>query len=252
MKLRIALLILLGSLFFGTFYFVKNNKVKISNFSNAIAGMGDYRRETREISSFTSIDLRDQGHVHFKQNDNFKLEVEGQDNILALLETYVENNQLVIRFKTNTNVSFKKLNIYVEAPQLEKVLLSGSGEISMDAPVKGDNLSLELSGSGKIESANLMFSQLDNTVSGSGTINVSGKATKATYDISGSGNISAQKLDVQEAEAELSGSGNIHCGRVIQRLDVNLRGSGNIVYSGENPSVKSRITGSGNVYQKND
>ncbi len=48
-------------------------------------------------------------------------------------------------------------------------------------------------------------------ISGSGNINLNGKAIQANYSIAGSGNIQAADLQAENTDASISGSGNISC-----------------------------------------
>ena len=64
--------------------------------------------------------------------------------------------------------------------------------------------------------------------------------------ISGSGDVKAANLKTQKAICNVSGSGNISC-NVKETLEAYVSGSGDIRYSGSPASVKTRVTGSGDI-----
>ena len=64
-------------------------------------------------------------------------------------------------------------------------------------------------------------------ISGSGNINLKGKAIQAKYAIAGSGNIQAADLEAENTDTSISGSGNISC-YASQKLVARVKGSGDI------------------------
>ena len=203
-----------------------------------------------------------------KQGTAFKVEVETQKNIADVFETVVENGVLVLKTKSGvSNLSYDKLNVYVEMPAVEGINISGSGDISIETMLLGDKLAFDisgsgnisaqkglntkalqfgLSGSGSIDAGSITTSELSAEITGSGGLNTAGTADKATYSVTGSGDISAKNVKTKTVEARISGSGNISC-HADEAIDADASGSGNITYSGNATAVKSKASGSGNV-----
>src|SRR3954464_5325350 len=69
-----------------------------------VTGDGPVVTQTRSVVNFSGIDLRVSGDVEFKQDPNYKVEVTAQQNILDVMETYVSNNRLVVKFKNDVIV----------------------------------------------------------------------------------------------------------------------------------------------------
>ena len=69
---------------------------------NAVRGSGDVVTETRAVSGFDQVSLSGQGELIVTQGDQESLEIEAEDNIIAVIETEVRGNTLYIGIKENT------------------------------------------------------------------------------------------------------------------------------------------------------
>ncbi len=233
-----------------------------------IKGTGAVERTSRDVKDFKSIDVMTSANVYVKQSATFKVEVEAQKNIEAVVETVVEEGTLKIKLKKGTwNLSFEKLNIYVEMPTVENLEISGSGDLTAETALTGDKITLDIvgsgnimvekgltaktlkiaiGGSGDIKVDNILVDELSTKIAGSGGLILTGKADKADYHVSGSGDIDAKKLKSKAVEASVSGSGNISC-NADESIDAHASGSGDISYSGNATAVKTKVSGSGNI-----
>lgn len=238
---------------------------------STVRGTGAVERTTREAKDFKSVNLAASADVFVKQGSTFKVEVEGQKNITDVLETVVEGGVLVIKFKKGIwNLQFDKLNIYVEMPSVETLEISGSGNLTTESALSGDNMTLYIAGSGNIKAeqpltaktlkisiggsgdidvAAITAGELTAKVSGSGGLNLTGTADKASYTVSGSGDIDAKDVKSKATEANVSGSGNISC-HADESIDAHASGSGDIEHYGNATVVKSKASGSGEIYKK--
>lgn len=215
----------------------------------SIKGTGPLTKETRNVSGFDAVSNTVSADVELHVGSTFHMEIEGQANILSLLETTVSGKTLNIQFKKNTNVSYNTpLKISITAPAYEGIELSGSGNITADE-LSGNNLKLDLSGSGNIIIKSAKYASVAAGLSGSGDITIKGGSSDSVkFEIDGSGNVEALNLSAKDAICEISGSGDIYC-TATSSLKANIDGSGNVEYKGS-PSVKSNISGSGDVVQK--
>ena len=104
---------------------------------------------------------------------------------------------------------------------------------------------MTLSGSGTITVNDLSAESLETTVSGSGSIVVTGTIDRQQVTISGAGAYDASKVDGTDAGVTVSGMGNARL-NVSGTLDATISGAGNIMYSG-GATVTQNITGAGQV-----
>ena len=233
-----------------------------------IKGTGAVERTTRDAKDFKSIDVMTSANVFVRQSATFKVEVEAQKNIAEVLETVVEDGILKIKIKQGSwNLSYEKLNIYVEMPTVENLEISGSGDLTAETALSGDKITLDIVGSGNInvdkgltakalkiviggsgdmKIDRIVVNELSTKIAGSGGLVLTGEADKADYHVSGSGDIDAKKLKSKAVEASVSGSGNISC-NADESLDAHTSGSGDISYSGNATAVKTKVSGSGNI-----
>jgi Putative auto-transporter adhesin, head GIN domain len=212
-----------------------------------VKGEGASVTETRSVSGFKGFESAVSADVYIKQSSTFKVTVEGQKNILALLKTELKGDMLKITFQKGYNISYKdQLKVYIEAPSFEKLSMSGSGNVKAENALSGSKMDIGISGSGDFMLDNIKFSNVEFHISGSGNIKVSGESEKVDFHVSGSGDIKAGDLKAQNVECHVSGSGNINC-NASKSLNALVSGSGDIRYKGKPESVKTKVSGSGDI-----
>ena len=212
-----------------------------------VVGQGSTVKEARDVKDFTGLQSAIGADVYLKQTPNFKVTIEGQKNILDLLKTELKNGTLKISFEKGYSIHYKQaLKVYIEAPNFEFLGMSGSGNVVSENVLSSDKLKIDISGSGDFNLADLSVKTLSLNISGSGDVKMGGTAESVDLRISGSGDVKAANLKTQKAICNVSGSGNISC-NVKETLEAYVSGSGDIRYSGSPASVKTRVTGSGDI-----
>jgi len=212
-----------------------------------VVGDGPVRTETRTTNNFSGIDLRISGNVYYKPDAAYKVEIAAQQNILDVIETYVSNGKLVIKFKNDVRVrAHESIVVTLSGPQMNSLRVSGSGNITTTGLINTTNMDIDISGSGNVDVQNITASFLDANISGSGNISIDGGTiTEEKLKISGSGNIDLQDVESTKANTTTSGSGDMWIS-VSKNLDVTISGSGSVRYKG-NPIINTSISGSGKV-----
>jgi len=234
-------------------------------------GSGDVIAQSRSINNFQEIDLSISGDLILIQSDTLNIIVEAQENLISEIETVVKNNYLTI--KTDGCIKTDKpIKIYVYVPELTRISLSGSGNITQEGNWDFTELNLNISGSGNISLENCTISgKLENNITGSGNIvlsnfiaseiinNIVGSGdilissinnlTTANNTITGSGDISLSSTDtIQTNNVKIIGDGDIHSRDfAAEDVDCRIDGSGNAFVNAIN-NLNVNITGSGNVY----
>lgn len=218
------------------------------NSCEKVKGKGEVVNEVRNISGFTGINLAIDATVYFSPDSSYYLEVEAQQNILDVLETVIgPDHHLTIRYKNNVVVGkHEPIRIFVAGPSIGTLTISGSGDIMVDTPWKDAYLTASISGSGNINISELEGDELHVNISGSGSvIGTTGSVVSQTLNISGSGNIDLLGVESENTTAVISGSGSMTVW-ATQLLDVTISGSGNVSYKGD-PVITTHISGSGSV-----
>lgn len=162
--------------------------------------------EVRKVDDFSSIRITSVANVIFTQGDDCSLRLEGKEKWVKLTTTEVKNGYLVISFKKGEK-SVKNINslkLYVTAPTLEAVELTGVGSLECKEPLKLDDFTLRINGVGSAEVADLTCHRFTVSLSGVGDaeVNVDCDYLKARM-----GGVGSLELRGSAGEADVSRSG---------------------------------------------
>ncbi len=213
-----------------------------------ITGSGVARTETRNVTGFHSVVLGVGANVEVRQGDSEGLSITGDDNIVPLVETLVENGTLRIRWKGNADISakYRSLAIVVSAKRIDALTVGGSGRIHA-ARLKSPGLRATIGGSGEIALDALDTDTVHFTIGGSGRVTAAGRADVLEVAVAGSGELSAAKLESRRANIAVQGSAQADVW-AKETLNATIAGSGAVNYRGS-PQVHRTVVGSGTVRQ---
>jgi len=212
---------------------------------DCINGNGRIVIERRTISDFEAISSYGDYVVNYTKGPTVKLEVEGDENVLPYIETYISGNTLVIENTDNRCIRTNRpVEITVTGPGVSELNLYGSGLIECDS-ISTTELYANMFGSGKIDCGYINAGYLRTQMMGSGVIEAKGMATNTEHLLTGSGLIKTINLQQVECVGNISGSGNIYAS-VSDELSVTITGSGIFYYNGS-PVIHQTITGSGSI-----
>jgi hypothetical protein len=213
---------------------------------NVISGNGNVREENRDIRDFNTVKTSGSIDVEIKSGDSYVLSVENDENLLPYIVTEVNNGVLNIHYKSGTNISNDHAKVFVTAPSLNKIITSGSGDITVNGIIKNANqIEFSLSGSGEID-AQVDAPSVKVTGSGSGNIKLSGRTKDFDCKVRGSGDVNCSGLQSENTTITISGSGDAHVFASVS-LKARTSGSGDIYYSGNPASPEIHTSGSGTV-----
>ncbi len=226
-----------------------------------IVGNQTVTTETRVIVAFNELINDGTFNVYYEHDTVYQIRIEAESNIIPHIRSIVHGRSLELDTQDNLHNNYP-INIYVKSPEINSLILSGSGTMSADS-VNTDELNLDISGSGRIYGvfwtdriglalsgsgsidAAIYTNLMDSRISGSGNIGLTGTADQGVLKISGSGNINAYDLLQKESDVSISGSGSIYV-TVMDHLRVDISGSGSVFYRG-NPTLETNISGSGTI-----
>ena len=190
-----------------------------------VRGSGVMASETRPVSGFSEVALSGTGDVHIAQSGQESLTIEAEDNLLPLLETFVDQGRLTLRTKPGVSISpTRTIRYRITVARLDAASISGSGKIVAEG-VDSDRFTT--------------------SISGSGSMTLAGKAKAIDLSISGSGSYDASNLVSRTGRVSISGSGS-GVVNASEELDVAISGSGSVEVLGK-PYVEQHISGSGRV-----
>ena len=190
-----------------------------------VEGSGNVTSETRVLSDVRGVSLAAVGDVDVVIGDEESIVIEGEDNLIPLITTDVDDGVLTIGVADETSLDLNRpIHFQVTVNRLELAEISGAGTLSIDDP-----------GSDRVELL----------VPGAGTISVSGAVDELTASISGTGNVEAARLAADDVVVDVSGAGTATVW-AVNSLAVTLSGVGDVSYWGD-PQVDQTITGVGNL-----
>jgi hypothetical protein len=211
-----------------------------------IFGSRNLISETRTVSGFDKVDVSGGGSLNIIQDGTESLTVETDDNMMQYITSQVRGGTLYLSLDSHMqSVAPSALNFTVHVKDLSGINTSGSWDVT-SAEIKGVNLAIVLSGSGKVRVDSMTLTTLSVTSSGSGNVTVAGKTDSQTISISGSGKYTAGDLNSQSANITISGSGNVTVW-ATKTLTAHVSGSGEVSYYGS-PQVSFDQSGSGSIH----
>jgi len=215
-------------------------------FSVLVTSLYAQKKETRKVGDFNFISMSISGDLTIRQGSKNEVILEGDEDDLENIETYVSGDKLKIRSQNNSwfnNIG--KIKIYITIKDFNGISVSGSGDVVSEGVLKGGNVELHVSGSGDID-LNLQATDTDISISGSGSISLQGKGKTGALSISGSGKLDAQDYVLETITIKISGSGGAYI-YATKEIDSRISGSGTIRYKGEPDKLSNRSSGSGRL-----
>lgn len=251
-----------------------------------VSGDGKVITQDRNTSPFSAINISCSADVYIRQGNSEAIKVKADEDVINQITTNVNGDVLEIDVKGNIwNVEV--MEVYVTVKNLEKVVISGSGDVKSDNTIEGIDFAVNINGSGDVV-LDLNVKSLETKINGSGDVKVSGVQGNFNMKVGGSGDFIGENLRLELCEIEVNGSGDVRLsgtanlvkirqsasgdvnlfnlpaenveartngsGDVVVfvngSLTANLGGSGDLTYKGEPKNVDVSATGSGEVYHR--
>ncbi len=219
--------------------------INIGDFGSGKKGNGNVVTDSRSVTDeFTRISASEGIMVYVTQADDFKIEVEADDNVIDLIRTDINNGKLRIHAEENIGRATKK--VYVSLPSITELSASSGSHLETENTIKSDNLVVDGS-SGALLKIELVANDLEIDASSGANLNISGQTDNADIDVSSGGNINAKQLESNNCVADASSGGNVQI-QVSEFLRADASSGGNISYSGS-PELEKKKSMSGSVHK---
>jgi len=193
-----------------------------------VQGSGVRKTEKRDLEPFTAIETSGAFEVEVTCQKPTSFEIEGDDNLLPLIQTEVRHGVLHVSsskpYSSRTGISLR-----IATPDLERIRISGAGKIRL-TEVKSDKFEIHSSGAAMITA--------------------SGQTKSLDINSSGAGTIDTHNLRAETAEVSVSGAAAVDV-YASDQLDASVSGAGRVTYSG-NPKVSKHVSGAGQVTKKEE
>lgn len=191
---------------------------------SGVPGSGRAATEKRPVGAFSRVELSGAADVEASIGPVRSVEVTIDDNLLPLVETSVEGDTLRITSKKDYNSSLG-LKVKIVAPSLDGFSVSGAANLHATG-LDAKTFSLNISGTGNVE--------------------LQGRAQTLEVHLSGAGKINASNLTAKDVKLNLSGAGNAQvC--AMESLDAAVSGAGRVRYRGHPAEVRQNVSGVGSI-----
>lgn len=211
--------------------------------------MNDPHAVVRETGNFSKLMINGPFKVFFSEGKECAVAIsakshEVRDHIL----TRVSDGVLTIGME-RAGVKWwgvnQELKVYLSAPVLQDIKLSGAVNFYIADVLRSNNLTVLLSGAsdvtGKIDAEQLRF-----ILSGASDCEVSGQAVQLKAIASGASSFKGKKFIAKEAELNASGASSIKVG-VQTSLNAVASGASNIAYEGDPTIQKTASSGASSI-----
>jgi hypothetical protein len=240
MKKSIILTVLVSAALLGT------TNVNAQWRKNKVKGSGTITTTKVNTADYDEIAVVGSLTVELVAGKEGNIRIKADDNLHEFVEVESTNGTLVIKMKEGTSYSSKN-DIIVTIPfaEISTISLTGSGDVLGKDTVKGNALTLNVTGSGDIV-LETEATGIDAKVTGSGDMTLSGKVENLEVKVSGSGDFDGYSLNASNVEVYVSGSGDAQV-TANSNIKARVNGSGDVRYRGNPATSDTKVMGSGTV-----
>jgi hypothetical protein len=217
---------------------------------DSVNGSGKAKTEERSIGDANEVAVSGGGIVEITLGEKPSVRVSADDNILPLLEVKNENGKLTFGTKFGYEINpMTPISYVVTIPHLKKLIVSEIGNVK-GVNLKGDALTVDLSGAGHVILNDIDYKSLSLNLEGAGHATLSGTAEKATFQLAGTGKIYADDLKAATVNASVSGNGKTTVWATGD-LKLKVSGRGRVEYKGK-PRIEQSISDKASVRSIDD
>ncbi len=216
--------------------------------SKRIKGNGEIVSDQRETQEYSAISVSGFYEVHLVAGAEGQLTLEGESNLLEKIETYVEDDRLVVKSRKGFNLvpsRNKKVFVTIPITHIESAQFSGAGRVTSEKMLTNDQLYIRTSGARHV-TLSAEATQLSVKTSGSSKLFIQGTSDKIEVRSSGSSTVSGYQMQTDNAKLTLSGSSDVKL-TINESLTSRVSGSGNLRYGGNPDKITNKLSGSGSV-----
>lgn len=221
------------------------------------AAAGEPAHEVRVLTQpFSSVKLIGSIDLVITQAETPSLTIEARPDQLPRVRSEVRDGVLTIDYDSPIEIHFgthshRGPRALLSAKSLNRIVVKGSGDVSMGTWKTGEDIELALSGSGDATIDSLTARHLKIAISGSDDVRIDGGSVDgAEISIAGSGDFEGADLKSSNARVSVAGSGDVVVWATAS-LSVNIAGSGDVRYYGH-PTLAQSVAGSGELKSLGD
>lgn len=216
-------------------------------FGPSIKGNGKVVEENRPVEKFNGIRVSRGMDVYVSQDSIQKVVVKADENLLDVIQTRIEDNNLVITVTENIREA-KSKKVYVTVNDLHEISAMAGSNVSTEETLRFDNLKLSSIAGSNLKLELITKSLLAKAAAGS-SILLKGLSVNAECRAMAGSNIKAQDFNAQKGIAKANSGSNIWL-TVGKEIDANASSGGNVYYFGNPTSTSVKNSSGGNTIHK--
>lgn len=192
---------------------------------------GPARAETRDVSSFDSIDMNGAARLEITVGKPEALVLEGRTSTIDRVSTEVRDNTLFIESKPRDwfmSSNRRRITLKISVPRLASLKVEGGNDVRLSGFDGGKSII---------------------QASGAAHISAEGRLAKLTVRMAGAGHGDFSRLVADDATVLVEGVGSVIV-HPKDTLDATMNGVGAILYTGSPRQVNTRMNGLGTIAQK--
>ncbi len=214
-----------------------------------VRGNGNVTTVDYEVDPFTDLELDGVFNVYINQGEKAGVSVETDENLQDFVIVEGRGDKLRIDTRRKMNIRRKsRMNIYVTVQDLEKLRISGVGNVESTNTLEFKNLDLRIKSVGNVE-LDIVADNLDGDFDSVGNIRLSGKIGNAYITNGGVGKLAAYDLENETLKLKASGVGKTEV-YATKEIAIKSSGVGNVYYKGEAVITDLNIRGVGKVKKR--
>jgi phage shock protein PspC (stress-responsive transcriptional regulator) len=212
-----------------------NFKISVSDLNlpgfKVTQGDGIFHEEKRDLPNFTGIDTNIPCEINVRFQEDPKIEISGDKNIVSLISTNIDDGTL--SFALDGVIQPKlPLKITIGVPTLDCFTSSGTASATLSR-IKNDSLKIEMTGATKLTAE--------------------GKTNRLDLDLSGTSHFQGKNLQTNKAVLALTeaSKAEVHSKDPAQSLEIDISGTSEVTAEGGINLVKAELSGASHFNGKN-
>ncbi len=192
-----------------------------------VKGNGNWTNETRDVETFSKVDVSGNFNVEIAVNEKQNLLINADENLMKYIKTKVKRNTLYIYSKENLRPS-DDIVINISVKNLDYIDCSGINNVNAYG-IDTERFGVDLSGAGSIE--------------------LEGKSNTLSIDVSGAAELIAKKLLTQDIKLDVSGAANAEI-YASNTVDGDISGAGSVNLYGGAKVLNLDVSGAASLNRK--
>jgi hypothetical protein len=203
------------------------NAAAFSFGKDTIEGSGDMETRELDLKEFQKIDVGGAFDLEITLGDEQKVTMTIDDNLWDNLEAEVHGNTLEIDWDKSCQPD-SDCTVVIVVRELKGMDIHGAADVEIEG-YHGDSFSFDVSGAAELE--------------------MDGEVDELDINVSGAGDIDTRDLMAKSVEISVSGAGEAKV-YASESFEGRVSGVGNIHYWGDPEHQKTKVSGLGNIKSK--